>query len=79
MSTILTATETEMKASGEAVAYLDWLIRYDPKPVPTPNYDWNFWHKDYDGAEDSGDFRCGSCASLSECMNEIAVRIEEGE
>lgn len=79
MLTVLTATEPQMKASGETVAYLDWRIRYDPKPIFSPRFDWNFWHEDYDGAPDAGDDRCGSCGSLSECMDEIAVRIEEGE
>ena len=23
-----------------------WTIQYNPKPGPTPEHDWDFWHED---------------------------------
>lgn len=53
------------------VKYGNWLIDYNPPPIPVRNCDWQFWHKDFDGAEDAGDNRCGHSSTLIDCMNEI--------
>lgn len=25
-----------------------WHIEYNPKPIPSRSFDWDFWHDDYD-------------------------------
>ena len=51
--------------------YGDWRIQYAPKPIPDFSRDWDYWHDDYDGAEDSNDDRAGSAASPDACIEEI--------
>lgn len=51
--------------------YRDYTIEHDPPPIPTRNCDYQFWHDDYDGAEDSNDRRCGYAASVEDCKAEI--------
>ncbi len=51
--------------------YRGWHINYDPPPIPVRCCDWQFWHDDFDGSEDSGDRRCGSAASLEAAKAEI--------
>lgn len=51
--------------------YGDWSIDYDPKPIPTTACDWNFVHKDFDGAPDANDHRCGTGKDVADCLNQI--------
>ena len=51
--------------------YRGYRITYNPKPIPTRQFDWDFVHQDYDGAEDANDHRAGSSASLEACKDEI--------
>lgn len=56
--------------------YRDYTITHDLKPIPTRAHDWDFVHKDYDGApehseESPSDHRCGSAASIEACIDEI--------
>lgn len=58
--------------------YGDWRIDFDPPPIPSRNCDWQFQHKDYDGAEDSDDPRAGHGASLKDCIDQI-IDLECGD
>jgi hypothetical protein len=40
--------------------YRGYNIAHNPKPIPVRQFDWDFWHDDYDG---EGDNRCGSASS----------------
>jgi hypothetical protein len=48
-----------------------YIITFFPKPLPTRAYDFDYQHKDYDGAPDSGDYRCGSAASIRAAIEDI--------
>lgn len=50
--------------------YGPWRIYYEPPPIPTRNCDWHWYHRDFDGAPDGRDSRCGSCASFADALNE---------
>ena len=52
--------EQEMKSQ--------YLVRYNPKPIPDRSHDWDWVHKDYDGPEDN---RCGTAASHEEAWKQI--------
>lgn len=60
-------------------AYKGWYIYYDPPPIPTRNCDWHYVHRDFDGAPDANDNRCGHAASEASAMDEIDAWIEENE
>jgi len=47
--------------------YRDYVIEWNPKPIPTRKHDWDFVHDDYDGP---GDRRCGTAASI------VAAKVE---
>lgn len=49
--------------------YGPWEIYYDSTPVAL--IQWLFSHKDYDGAEDANDERCGMGTSLNDCLDQI--------
>ena len=53
------------------ITYRNYTIYYDPPPIPLRTMDWHFVHRDFDGAEDAGDNRCGSAPSEQECRDEI--------
>ena len=55
--------------------YRDFIITYDPPPIPVRNCDWHYYHKDID----LDDNRYGHCASLDECKAEIDEWYEEQE
>lgn len=59
------------------IAYRGWWVSYDPPPIGVRCCDWQFHHDDFDGAEDSGDSRCGSAGSLGEALAEIDEREAE--
>ncbi len=51
--------------------YGDWWIVLNEKPGPNYDFDYDYYHIDYDGAEDSGDIRCGNTKSILHAMDEI--------
>ena len=53
---------------GIPMKYKEYTIFYNPKPIPTVLYDYNFCHEDYDG---EGDPRCGTAASTADAMQQI--------
>ena len=53
------------------VRYKDYIISYDPKPIPPRCFDWDFGHDDYDGAPDGNDYRCGNGDSIEHCKQQI--------
>ena len=53
------------------IEYRGYKISYEIKSAPTPEFDWDFAHKDYDGAPDSDDIRCGTASSLEDAIQQI--------
>ncbi len=56
------------------VRYRNFIINYDPPPIPVRDHDYHWVHEDYDGPEDS---RLGSSASLKAAFAEIDLWYEE--
>lgn len=56
--------------------YRNYNISYDPPPVPTRVWDYQFAHVDYDGP---GDNRCGTAPSLEDAMRQIDEIIADSE
>lgn len=52
-----------------------WHINYNPKPIPYPAHDFDFWHDDTDV---EGNL-CGTGASREDCLRQIAEMIEDVE
>ena len=52
----------------------DYLITYNPKPIPSRQHDWDWCHQDYDGP---GDPRCGT-APTEQKAKEAADNCEAG-
>jgi hypothetical protein len=49
--------------------YGPWHIWFDPPPIPTwAQYQYSFYHDDYDGAPDGNDNRHGNAASFEEAI-----------
>lgn len=48
--------------------YGDYVIRYNPPPIPTRMWDYEFCHVDYDGPEDK---RCGRASSVEDALQQI--------
>lgn len=44
-----------------------WSVQYNPKPIPTAQFDWDFWHKDYD--DDNRLF--GAASSIEDAISQI--------
>lgn len=57
--------------------YRDYIIEYNPPPIPVFTHDWAFCHKDFDGAPDSGDYRCGTGEDIEDCKHQIDAMEEE--
>lgn len=53
--------------------YGSYHIAFDPPPIPLRQFDWHFWHNDFDGP---GDGRCGRAQTTDEAKAEID-RIED--
>ena len=51
--------------------YGNWEISYNPPPIPFRGFDWQFSHKDFDGAEDACDDRHGAASSLEAALDWI--------
>lgn len=65
-------TRTLVRAvEPQRVEYRDFVITYNPTPIPDRQFDWQYEHKDFDGAPDAGDRRYGHCRSANACKNEI--------
>ena len=60
------------------VEYRGYRIYRDPKPVP-PHIagDWSFVHRDYDGAPDGSDNRCGDAQSIADAKAQIDEQIAD--
>ena len=69
--------EEGYKGSGKLI-WGDWIITYNPKPIPNRSHDFDYVHKDYDGAPDSGDKRCGTAGSPPDAMRACHA-LEHGE
>ncbi len=63
----------------ERIEYRGFVITYDPPPIPTRDYDWQWMSDDYDGAPDSTDDRAGRSASLDAAKADIDAWHEEYE
>lgn len=55
----------------QRIEYRGFIITYDPPPIPTRAYDWQWMHDDYDGAPDSVDDRAGRSASLEAAKADV--------
>lgn len=55
-------------AEQTAPTYGNWHIEYAPPPIPTHQFDYSFWHDDFDG---DGDGRCGHAESVIDAMTQI--------
>ncbi len=55
----------------QRIEYRGFVITYDPPPIPTRAYDWQWMSDDYDGAPDSTDTRAGRSASLEEAKADV--------
>lgn len=53
------------------IKYHEFIITYWAKPIPDRAHDYDFVHEDFDGAEDSNDYRCGSGSSVDDCKQKI--------
>lgn len=62
---------------SEAIRYSNWEISYYQPPIPFRGFDWQFSHKDFDGAPDACDDRYGHAATLVACLDEIDDREDE--
>lgn len=69
----------ELRKLGRGYRYGDWHIDPAAWRRPSPSADWDWLHDDYDGAEDAGDHRCGSAASVFDCLNEIHAWEDEND
>ena len=56
---------------GHGWQYGQWHIQPADWIRPHPSVDWDWWHDDYDGAEDANDHRCGSAADRDACIAAI--------
>jgi len=63
----------------ERIEYRGFVITFDPPPIPTRAYDWQWMSDDYDGAPDSTDTRAGRSASLEEAKADIDQWFEDYE
>lgn len=53
---------------SDRIEYHGFWIQYDPPAIPVRAFDWQYWHKDYDGPEDG---RCGTAPSLEQAQAQI--------
>lgn len=64
----VTGCEPEICGYDDAIRYGPWRIWYEPPPIPTRMWDWQFVHDAYDGP---GDNRHGSAASVEDALAQI--------
>ncbi len=60
-----------------SLEYRDYAIKYDPPPIPDRSHDWNYAHKEYDGAPDSGDHRSGTAPTYDDARAAIDEQLAE--
>ena len=49
-----------------------WNITYNPKPIPTRDFDYDFVHENYDYCTETGDNGlCGNGKSVEDCLGQI--------
>lgn len=70
----LEAVESSHQKFSVTIRGQKWHLSWNPKPIPTKAYDWDWGHDDYDGP---GDTRCGSAASVLGCLEEILDYMED--
>jgi hypothetical protein len=68
---MITERRYPLAKDGHAYRYGDWHIAPSSWLRPSPAWDWDWYHDDYDGAEDANDHRCGSAASPEACIDDI--------
>lgn len=72
------ASEECLVGTTRGLAYRGYWIRFEKPPIPAScGADYSFAHDGHDGAEDSGDTRCGSAASIAEAKAQIDEQIAE--
>lgn len=52
---------------------------YSPKPIPSPQYDWQAVRDDYDGAPDAGPRPVGHGATEQEAIDDLLQQLEDSE
>lgn len=62
---------------GSTFRYGPWHIQRADWTRPSAEFDWDWWHEDYDGAEDANDPRSGSGRTLDACINAINEHEED--
>lgn len=50
----------------KAIIPTGWHIEKNPKPIPDRSHDYDFWHEDYDYADDTGSNGLAGTASSEE-------------
>jgi len=58
---------------SEALFVGPWRFQYNAKPIPDRGHDWDYWHEEYDGAEDSGDTRKGTARTFADALEEVCA------
>ncbi len=53
------------------IEYKNYKISYNPKPIPTSVFDWDWQADGFDGAIDSQDDRAGTGSSVDDCKRQI--------
>lgn len=51
----------------EVAKYGQWVISYDPKPIPDRKHNWDFVHQDYGGENGLS----GTGESIAHCIEQI--------
>jgi len=59
--------------------YRDFLVSYDPPPIPHRDMDWHFVHDDFDGAPDAHDPRHGRGPTAQDCVRQIDEMMDEDD
>lgn len=64
--------EAVLEKAGAAMStYRDFIISFNPPPIPVRDCDWHAVHKDYDGTEDGNDHRYFHSRSEADCKAQI--------
>lgn len=51
--------------------YRDFIITFDPPPIPIRTMDWHAVHKDYDGTPDGFDLRLFIGPTEADCKEQV--------
>jgi hypothetical protein len=52
------------------IKYHDWVITYNPKPIPFRGHDYDLVHEDYDGPGDGRAYNGSSVEHCKQCIDE---------